>query len=66
MKNATAFVLGGKIYSDKVTLNGAPLRLNSDGSLPSVEGVPVVGNALVVPPQTIAWLELGGDARDCD
>eukprot|EP00729_Bicosta_minor_P000658 gene658-1064_t len=68
--NATAFVLRGKVYSDKVTLNGAPLELNKNGSLPMPAGKAVVhGAPLLVPPQSIAWLELGevpGVESHCD
>ena len=61
--NLTAFVLRGPVYSDHVSLNDAPLTLGADGSLPMPKGAPVVGNALELPPASIAFLEMAGEKK---
>lgn len=61
----TAFVLRGPVFSDRLTVNGQPLELKADGTLPLPAGVPVgSGGVLELPPYSIAFLELAGE-RTC-
>ena len=63
--NLTAFVLRGPVFSDRLTVNGQPLELKADGTLPLPAGVPVgSGGVLELPPYSIAFLELAGE-RTC-
>jgi len=64
--NMSSFVLSGDIYSDQLSLNGAPLELLSDGSLPVPAGQPVTaGDTVLVPAKSIAFVEIHGATRNC-
>ena len=62
--NLTAFVLRGAVYSDKIAVNGVPLALKEDGTLPTPQGVAVAGGAVELEPHSIAFVELAGE-RTC-
>ena len=62
-RSTSAFVLSGDVYSDHMTLNGAPLALQSDGSLPLPAGQPApAGDAVLVPAKSIAFIEISGSS----
>ena len=60
----SAFVLGGDVYSDQSTLNGAPLALRPDGLLPLPAGELVAaGETVLVPAKSIAFVEVNGPRK---
>lgn len=61
--NMTAFILHGPVYSDQISLNGQPLTLNADGSLPTPQGLNVHDGILNLPPTSIAFVEVAGNRK---
>ena len=59
-KGTTAFVLSsGDVSDDVALLNGKALRIGADETLPSLEGVPVLGGSLTLPPRAVAFVVHG-------
>ena len=56
-----AYHLQGAVYSHRVTLNGNPLDLLANGSLPTPRGVPVAAGGVVrISAQSIVFVEVMG------
>jgi hypothetical protein len=47
-----------ELLSKIVLLNGTPLELTSDGSIPKLAGKPVMPGELSLPPRTITFIAL--------
>jgi len=60
------YVITGALDGDVVSLNGTPLQAGPDGSLPAIDGAPLVNGVVTVPAASYAFVTVAGaEAQSC-